>query len=88
MALQLSKKVPKYVRVEKFNWLQRDFMLMSDDYRAVPARHYLKPFDACYWCHKKFVNGEMMSLAQTTKGGNRLLCQHCAEQMTAVDGNE
>lgn len=84
MSLQLSRDVPKHVRVEKFNWLKRDFMPMSDNYRKVRARHGLKPMDACYWCKWKFVNGEMMALAQPLKGKNKLLCQKCARLMTAV----
>jgi hypothetical protein len=78
--MALSKVIPQHVHSVSFNWCVRDFMLMSPEYRAARTRMN-KPMDACFWCHHKFVDGEMMALAQPATGGNKVLCQTCAEML-------
>lgn len=76
--MQLSWMVPAHRFTVTFNWCKRDFMPMSPKYREIRAKQS-KPMDTCFWCKHAFEDGEMMALAQPDKGGNKVLCQSCAE---------
>ena len=75
--MRLTKLIPEHRKTIEFNWCKRDFLLMSQDYRKVRERMH-SPMDSCSWCQHKFVDGEMMALAQPKHGKNWLLCQDCA----------
>jgi len=81
--MELSKIVPSRRKTIKFNWCNKEFLVMSEKYRS--ARNKMRPMDTCFWCGHKFDNGEMMALAQPEKGANKLLCQTCADLLR---GNE
>lgn len=76
---KLSRVIPAHVCTVQFRWLKHDFMLMSENYRAIRGR-MRDPLDTCRWCKHKFVNGEMMALAQPDKGANWVLCHSCADK--------
>ena len=78
--MELRKRIPARTHVEKFNRCITDFMEMSQEYRDIRARFQNK-MDSCHWCKRKFVDGEMMALAQPTKGKNKVLCLSCAYEL-------
>jgi len=78
--VELSRTIPAHRKAIKFNWCKKDFMEMSPRYRRI--RSTLRdPMDACFWCKHKFIDGEMMALAQPEKGTNKVLCQACADEL-------
>ena len=75
-----ARTVPARTETLSATWCHKDFMEMSDKYRA--ARDKLRnPMDKCYWCKHPFTNGEMMALACFEKKGNKVLCQSCADDL-------
>ena len=83
--MKLSRKIPARTEAVRFNWCQKDFMQMCQRYRDVRSR-MKRPNDACRWCRHKFVDGEMMALAQPQKGLNWLLCSKCADELLNEEG--
>ena len=80
----LSRIVPAHRHTMEFNWVNRDFMVMSPKFREIRAK-LRKPMDACKWCGHPIADGEMMALAQPKKPGsaNVILCQGCAALATS-----
>lgn len=78
--LILSKEIPKHMKIVRFRWCQKNFITMSERYRAVRANMQNR-MDICYWCHHRFIDGEVMALAAPEKGTNKVLCQECASQL-------
>lgn len=78
--MKLTKQIPARTKTQYFRWCRKDFMKMSQQYRDIRAKMSSK-LDSCYWCKYKFVDGEMMALAQPLKGLNRILCQNCANKL-------
>lgn len=76
---RLTKHVPAHNVTVRFDWVKIDWMCFDQRYRDARAR-MRKPLDSCYWCRRKFNDGEMMSLVSPPngKGGNKLLCPDCA----------
>lgn len=81
--MKLSKRVPARTKTVHFNWCKKDFTVMDQKYREIRKKHASKrsPMDACFWCGYKFMDGEMMALAQPKKGTNEVLCQSCADEL-------
>ena len=75
----LSKIVPARRKTIQFNWIQKDWMVMSPKYREMRAR-CAAPMDKCFWCGYKILDGEAFSLACPEKGGNKVLCNSCADE--------
>lgn len=80
--LQLIKMIPARKEIIKFNWCH-EFMKMSPKYREIRAATG-SPMDTCFWCSHRFVDGEMIMLAQSVKGRNKVLCKVCSLNMTKV----
>ena len=78
--MQLSKRIPARMKTVGFRWCKRDYMKMSDGYRAARAG-LRRPMDTCYWCGHPFADGEMMAVACPDKGANKVLCQGCADEL-------
>ena len=76
--MKLSKIIPERRKTIEFNWCKKDWMEMNQTFRNVRSSHRNK-HDRCWWCGGKFVDGEMMSLAQQKKGKNVSLCGGCAD---------
>lgn len=81
--MQLSRMVPAHRYTVQFKWCKRDFSLMSPKFREIRAK-CASPMDTCFWCKHSFADGEMMALAQPDKGGNKVLCQSCADLLLAT----
>lgn len=74
----LSRNVPARKKTLHAEWIKKDFMEMSPEYRAirVGARNKLC---SCHWCGHDFSDGDMMALAHFVEhAGNKTLCQTCA----------
>ena len=78
--MELSKHVPARTKTVKFNWCQKDWLPMSQQYRNIRSR-LRNPMDKCFWCGHEFEDGELMSLAQPEKGTNKVLCHLCATNL-------
>ena len=78
--MQLSKRIPAHNKTEKFLWCTKAWMLWGAFSKARKGMG-LPYTKQCYWCHHKFVPGDMMALAAPTKGENRLLCHACATEL-------
>ena len=76
----ISKNIPARIKVARVLWVKMDFMVMSQDYRAI--RNQMKnKMQSCYWCGVDIEDGEMMALAAFESAGNKVLCQECAGSM-------
>ena len=84
MTLKLSRVVPAYVKTVEFIWCKKDWLEMSQQFRAIRKKS-MNPMDTCFWCHHKFADGEMMALASPKKGRNKPLCQTCATVLLGVN---
>jgi hypothetical protein len=80
--LKLTKRIPARTHTIKAFWCRKDFMEMSDTFRQI-RKKCRTPMNTCHWCGHSFPNGEMMSLAAFEKGGNKVLCQCCADALLA-----
>ncbi len=80
--LYVTKKRPARVETIRATWCKKDFMRMSPQFRSIRAKSR-RPMDACGLCRHKFADGEMMGLAAFEKGGNKTLCQACADELLA-----
>lgn len=86
--MQLSKRIPARMRVLKARWCKKEFTVMGPDFRRARARMRSK-MDTCHWCRHRFEDGETMALASFVgKGGNKMLCQSCAEELLASGEDE
>ena len=85
--MKLSKRIPARIKTIKFNWCKKDWIEINDNYRAI-RKKLREPMDACFWCGYKFVNGDMMALAQPEKGKNKVLCGACADELLSGDGKD
>lgn len=82
----LSRIVPAHTRTIRFNWCKADFMLFGF-YKGVREKRRMSIQSACFWCRVPFNDEDMMALAQPESGANKLLCQSCAGQITAVSAS-
>lgn len=76
--MKLSKQTQAHTKTLELNWCKRDYVKMSPIFRNIRGKSR-NPMDVCAWCKHKFDDGEMMALACAKKGGNKTLCQKCAD---------
>lgn len=81
--MKLQKIIPAHTMTAEASWCRKDFCTMSDGFRAI-RRSASDKMDRCYWCKSSFSNGDMLALAAFT-GGNRALCQGCADQLISSE---
>ena len=43
------------------------------------------PLDTCYWCERKFNDGEIIGIASFKGKGNKVLCTGCADKIEGAD---
>jgi len=78
--MKLSKIIPARRKTVEFLWCKKDFYEMGQGFRD--ARKMLKrKIASCWWCNRKFIDGEMMALACAKNEGNKILCQECATKL-------
>lgn len=82
----LTKRVPAKTRTVYARWCKKNFMQMSQKFRAIRAKSR-NPMDTCFWCRYSFQDGDMMGLAAFEKGPNKVLCQGCADELLASAGS-
>jgi len=85
--MKLSKRVPSRTKTVEFNWCKKEFTTMTDRYREIRGKSR-NPMTSCFWCQHAFENGETIALAQPKKGGNKALCQTCADVVIASQESE
>ena len=82
MPLELSRTIPAHKKTLRVKWCKRDFMKMSQRFRAMRAKAGDRvDLERCYWCKRKHLDGDMMALAYFSYIGNRTLCQKCADEL-------
>lgn len=76
--MKLERIVPQHKKTASFLWVRSDFMPMSQKFRDI-RESMREPRDShkCWWCKRKFEDGDMMGLAAQKAKGNVLLCQTC-----------
>jgi len=89
MALTLKKVIPARIKTVTAKWVQKQFMTMSPEFRAIRAK-CKSPMGNCYWCGHAFFDGEMMALAcfNEVKIGNSVLCSKCCDLLIESDKAE
>lgn len=80
--MKLTKTIPARRKTVAIRWLKKDFMVMSEAYRKARSGMSRK-MNSCFWCRHKFVDGEMMALANIEGSGNKLLCDGCIQELDA-----
>ena len=77
--MKLSKKIPARTKTITFEWVNKDFCKMSEDFiRIRKGRRYEGFF--CYWCKHEFDMGESMGLGCINGRGNKMLCHNCCDE--------
>lgn len=82
--MHLEKTVPKRTKRIEFDWVARYWIPMSKWFRDRRSKSRNK-MDKCFWCKKKFEDGEMMGIARRTGKGSVVLCQKCADELERTD---
>ncbi len=82
--LKLSRRISARTETLVASWCRKDFMEMSQEFRAIRAKSK-NPMDKCFWCKHKFKDGEMMALACFGGKGNKTLCQECAGKLLSIE---
>ena len=77
--MKLQRRVPAHIVTLEFKWLQKDFCVMSQQYKAIREK-FKNPMLSCVWCKHKFIDGEIIALGCSNKG-NKVLCQKCATEL-------
>ena len=85
---KLSRTMPARKVVTEFNWVRKNLMQFSEEYRSVRKKYGKNTMLSCDWCHHKFELEDWMSLAQPKRGGygpkrNWVLCESCVDLMEA-----
>lgn len=80
--MQLSKRMPARTKTLVVSQVQKDFVTMDQQFRAIRSGSR-NPMDKCHWCGHKFEDGEKMAIALTPKTGNKVLCHDCADELIA-----
>ena len=80
--MKLSKRIAARTKTVHFNWCKKDFTTFSESYRKIRAKCQ-RPGFHCRWCHRAFVDGETLALAQPKYGANWILCGDCADLILA-----
>jgi uncharacterized CHY-type Zn-finger protein len=86
MTMQFTLQVPSRTVTYKATWCRLEWQEMDDRYREIRSRSR-NPMTACFWCKRKFENGDMMALAHFENKGNKTLCQTCAKELIATDSS-
>lgn len=76
--MQLTKQIPARTKTMSFKACSKNYTTLADGWRKV----------CCFWCKRKFENGDAMALALAQKGRSRVLCQSCAAELLASEVNE
>lgn len=80
--MKLSKTMPARTKTIHFNWCKKNFTTMSQRYRDIRLRYRDgKGGFKCGWCRHEFKDGDLMGLAQPTRGKNMVLCQSCCKEL-------
>ena len=74
----LSKIIPSRTKTISFSTIVKDFTVMGATYRAIRGKMRNKMM-SCFWCGHDFIDGESIALGFATKGGNKVLCNTCAD---------
>ena len=82
--MKLTRHIPARTETLNVLWCRRDFLTMSQSYRAVRER-MANPMDTCYLCHHKLADGETISIACIEGKGNKVLCVSCADKVLASE---
>lgn len=82
--MKLSKQIPATTKTIEFNWVAKDFLQVTEQYRKIRIRFSDSSMLKCDWCEHKFENEEWISLAQPKsrqEGPKRnwALCSNCAD---------
>ncbi len=85
--MKITRIIPARRLTLEAKWCHKEFCVIGPEYRAIRAR-CAKPMDSCFWCRRKFVDGEMMALACFLKIGNEVLCQECAQELLDSEKEE
>ena len=75
---KLTKIIPARRVTENFMWVRREWMTFGQ-YRNARETHKMSVDRRCFWCKKKFEDGDQIALAGRRRG-NKLLCVECAEE--------
>jgi hypothetical protein len=81
--MHLTKTIPEKKKTIRFRWCREELMEMSPSFRQARAA-MLAPLNFCFWCNRKFEDGDPIALAQPEQGGNKVLCSDCASALLAT----
>ena len=82
--MQLSRQISAITKTFTASKCFKDFVTMDQAYRNVRARSR-EPMDGCHWCKHRFQDGEKFALAICETGGNKVLCNGCADELLMSD---
>lgn len=85
--MKITRHIAARTQVIKVEWCKKDFMEMSKKFRDIRSKSK-KPMDRCGLCRHAFADGEMMGLACFEKGGNKTVCQSCADELIASENKD
>lgn len=77
--MNLSRKVPARTKTIELEWIKKDFLKMSPDFRRIRGGRTYEGFN-CYWCKHKFNEGESMGLGSVKSKGNKMFCHDCCDK--------
>lgn len=78
--MQIVRYIPARTEIIHVNWVKKDWMPMSQRFREIRSQIRKGNWDACFMCHHKFIDGEMMGLANTNQA-NKVLCAGCCDEI-------
>lgn len=72
---KLSKRIPARTRTVEFYHVKLDFTTATPTFFNVRAS--IRSSISCFWCKRKFEEGETIALGFMIRG-NKMLCSQCA----------
>lgn len=85
--MRLTRTIPERVETIRAHWCAPAWMENNETFRSIRAGSR-SPMTCCYWCKRKFDDGEMISVASIESIGNKALCGKCANELMDSMGGE
>ena len=80
----IVRRIPARTETLTVLWCSPKFSTFDQSWRAVRAQ-MSNPLDTCYWCERKFNDGEIIGIASFKGKGNKVLCTGCADKIEGAD---
>ena len=82
--MKLTRSIPERTESFEVKWAAK-FQIMGPEFRQARA-NFKNKMDKCWWCRKRFSDGDQTVIVCIKNKRNKLLCESCGQPL--IDGGK